>query len=90
MHANVARNHRCKTMLELLQRIFSFLVDYNFPEHCKPSLRTASPVAAAPWPNHDRSFRLVDVGGPLHPERFVRSNVIELGGCRILATLPTA
>jgi len=46
MHANVTRNHRCKTMLELLQRVFSFLVDYNFPEHCKPSLRTAFPVAA--------------------------------------------
>jgi transposase len=46
LHANVTRNHRCKTMTELLQRVISFLVDYNFREHCKPSLRTAIPVAA--------------------------------------------
>jgi len=33
-------------MTELLQRVISFLVDYNFREHCNPSLRTAIPVAA--------------------------------------------
>jgi len=46
LHANVTRNHRCKTMIELLQRVLSFLTDYNLQDHCKLSLRTAIPVAA--------------------------------------------
>src|ERR1700690_1193857 len=46
LHANVTRNHRCKTIAELLIRCFAFLDDYNHPERCKLSLRTALPVAA--------------------------------------------
>jgi len=46
LHANVTRNHRCKTMQELLAHVVAFLYDFNDCEHCKPSLRRAISVGA--------------------------------------------
>ena len=46
LHANVTRNHRCKTMHELLAHVVAFLYDYNDREHCKPALRRAISVGA--------------------------------------------
>lgn len=44
LHANVTRNHRCKTMDELLANVRSFLRAYNDREHLNPSLRRAVAV----------------------------------------------
>jgi len=46
LHANVTRNHRCKSMDELMQRIVAFLNDYSDQDELKPSLRPAIPIAA--------------------------------------------
>lgn len=39
LHANVTRNHRCKSMDELLRNVRSFLRAYNRRDHVNPSLR---------------------------------------------------
>jgi len=39
LHANVTRNHQCKTMDVLLSNVRSFLRAYNDREHLNPSLR---------------------------------------------------
>lgn len=39
LHANVTRNHRCKSMVELLRNVRSFLRAFNRREHINPSLR---------------------------------------------------
>lgn len=46
LHANVTRNHRCKTMHELMQRIIAFLNAYSHQNKVKPSLRPAIAIAA--------------------------------------------
>jgi transposase len=46
LHANVTRNHRCKTIKELLRHAFAFLDDCNNRDHCNPSLRRAISDAA--------------------------------------------
>jgi transposase len=46
LHANVTRNHRCRTMDELLANVRSFLHAYNDRERLNPSLRRAIAVAA--------------------------------------------
>ena len=44
LHANVTRNHQCKTMDKLLVNVRSFLCSYNDREHLNPSLRRAAAV----------------------------------------------
>jgi len=44
LHANVTRNHQCKTMDALLANVRSFLRAYNDREHLNPSLRRAIAV----------------------------------------------
>jgi transposase len=44
LHANVTRNHRCKTLDELLAHVHAFLRAYNDRDHLKPSLRRAVAV----------------------------------------------
>lgn len=46
LHANVTRNHRCKTMDELMQRIIAFLSAYSEKDELNPSLREAVAIAA--------------------------------------------
>ncbi len=41
LHANVTRNHRCPTMVILLQHVRAFLRAYNLREKKNPSLRRA-------------------------------------------------
>ncbi|HVP66484.1 MAG TPA: IS630 family transposase [Anaeromyxobacteraceae bacterium] len=44
LHANVTRNHRCKTIEELMVHVIAFMRAYNRREKLNPSLRTATPV----------------------------------------------
>jgi transposase len=44
LHANVTRNHRCRTMDELLANVHSFLHAYNQRDTLNPSLRRAVAV----------------------------------------------
>lgn len=44
LHANVTRNHRCRTMHELLVNVHSFLRAYNQRDTLNPSLRRAAAV----------------------------------------------
>lgn len=45
LHANVTRNHRCKTMDELMRSVRAFLRAYNRRHRLNPALRRA-PIAA--------------------------------------------
>lgn len=45
LHANVTRNHRCKSLLTLLMYVYLYLVHRNQTGAVKPSLRTRIPVA---------------------------------------------
>ncbi|HET6411328.1 MAG TPA: hypothetical protein VFG53_04670, partial [Anaeromyxobacter sp.] len=44
LHANVTRNHRCKSMEELMAQTVAFMRSYNRREKINPSLRIAVPV----------------------------------------------
>lgn len=44
LHANVTRNHRCKTMADLMEHVAAFLRAYNRRAKLNPSLRIAIPV----------------------------------------------
>ena len=44
LHANVTRNHRCKSMEELMVHVIAFMRAYNRREKLNPSLRIAIPV----------------------------------------------
>jgi transposase len=44
LHANVTRNHRCKSIEELMVHAIAFLRAYNRREKLNPSLRTVTPV----------------------------------------------
>ena len=44
LHANVTRNHRCKSMEELMVHVIAFMRGYNRREKLNPSLRIAPPV----------------------------------------------
>ena len=44
LHANVTRNHRCKTIEELMVHVIAFMRAYNRREILNPSLRPAIPV----------------------------------------------
>jgi transposase len=44
LHANVTRNHRCKTMVDLMEHVAAFLRAYNRRAKLNPSLRLAIPV----------------------------------------------
>jgi transposase len=46
LHANVTRNHRCKSLLTLLFHVFVYLAHANSGAEVKPSLRIHTPVAA--------------------------------------------
>lgn len=46
LHANVTRNHRCRTMDELLENVQRYLHAYNDRDTLNPSLRRAPAVAA--------------------------------------------
>ena len=43
LHANVTRNHRCKTINALMESVWSFIDAYNTPD-LNPSVRRAEPV----------------------------------------------
>lgn len=45
LHANVTRNHRCKSMEELMTHVFAFLRAYNRRSKLNPSLRLATAVS---------------------------------------------
>lgn len=42
LHGNVTRNHKCRTMDELMRRVHAFLAAHNQRHICKPSLRRAA------------------------------------------------
>jgi len=44
LHANVTRNHRCKSIEELMVHVIAFMRAYNRREKLNPSLRTVTPV----------------------------------------------
>jgi transposase len=44
LHANVTRNHRCKTIEELMAHVVAFMRGYNQRKKLNPSLRHAIPV----------------------------------------------
>jgi transposase len=44
LHANVTRNHRCKTIEELMTKVAGFLRAYNRRANLNPSLRRARPI----------------------------------------------
>jgi transposase len=44
LHANVTRNHRCKTIEELMAHVVAFMRAYNQRKKLNPSLRYAIPV----------------------------------------------
>lgn len=44
LHANVTRNHRCKTIEELMANVASYLRAYNRRAELNPSLRPARPI----------------------------------------------
>jgi transposase len=45
LHANVTRNHRCKSIEELMVHVFAFLRGYNRRAKLNPSLRLATAVS---------------------------------------------
>jgi transposase len=47
LHANVTRNHRCKSMEELMAHVVAFLRAYNRRERLNPSLRPAVAVSGS-------------------------------------------
>jgi transposase len=46
LHANVTRNHRCRTMNELMHHVRGFIRAHNRRHELKPSLRKALKIAA--------------------------------------------
>ena len=50
LHANVTRNHRCKSMEELMAHVFAFLRAYNRRAKLNPSLRLAAGVSGSRSP----------------------------------------
>ena len=47
LHANVTRNHRCRTMEELMVQVVAFLRAYNQRKKFNPSLRLAAGVSGS-------------------------------------------
>jgi hypothetical protein len=47
LHANVTRNHRCRSMEELMAHVASFLRAYNRRAKLNPSLRIAAGVSGS-------------------------------------------
>ena len=47
LHANVTRNHRCKSIEELMAHVFAFLRAYNRRTTLNPSLRLATGVSGS-------------------------------------------
>jgi transposase len=47
LHANVTRNHRCKSMEELMAHVVAFMRAYNRREKLNPSLRIAVAVSGS-------------------------------------------
>jgi transposase len=47
LHANVTRNHRCKSIEELMTHVFAFLRAYNRRAKLNPSLRLAAGVSGS-------------------------------------------
>jgi transposase len=47
LHANVTRNHRCRSMEELMAQVASFLRAYNRRAKLNPSLRIAAGVSGS-------------------------------------------
>jgi len=47
LHANVTRNHRCRTMEELMVQVVAFLRAYNQRKKLNPSLRLAAGVSGS-------------------------------------------
>ncbi len=45
LHANVTRNHRCRSMAELMQHVRGFIAGHNRRHQTKPSLRKALKIA---------------------------------------------
>ena len=45
LHANVTRNHRCKSIEELMAHVFAFLRAYNRRSKLNPSLNLATGVS---------------------------------------------
>jgi transposase len=45
LHANVTRNHRCKSMEDLMAHVFAFLRAYNRRSKLNPSLKPAAGVS---------------------------------------------
>src|SRR5574337_424842 len=47
LHANVTRNHRCKSMEELMAHVVAFMRSYNRRKKLNPSLRPAVAVSGS-------------------------------------------
>jgi DDE superfamily endonuclease len=47
LHANVTRNHRCKTIEELMVQVVAFMRAYNQHKKLNPSLRPAAAVSGS-------------------------------------------
>jgi hypothetical protein len=47
LHANVTRNHRCRTMEELMVQVVAFLRAYNQRKKLNPSLKLAAGVSGS-------------------------------------------
>jgi transposase len=47
LHANVTRNHRCKSIEDLMAHVFAFLRAYNRRSKLNPSLRLATAVSGS-------------------------------------------
>lgn len=47
LHANVTRNHRCKSIEDLMAHVFAFLRAYNRRSRLNPSLRLAAGVSGS-------------------------------------------
>ena len=47
LHANVTRNHRCKSIEDLMAHVFAFLRAYNRRSTLNPSLRLAAAVSGS-------------------------------------------
>jgi hypothetical protein len=47
LHANVTRNHRCKTIEELTVQVVAFIRAYNHRKMLNPSLERAVPVSGS-------------------------------------------
>lgn len=46
-HANVTRNHRCKTIEELMVQVIAFMRAYNQKKKLNPSLKPAVAVSGS-------------------------------------------